>query len=296
MPKINIADLSKEKVILALFKNVYGKSVEARNLKREMLKFTPNEPGIYSEPYDFEISKILRQNSKINSIGCVKFHMDFTGTIIDSDLYDQLHQAGTNGVEFAADVVEKLRLASESRSEFKFSFSNEGSSILPSISRPVSSHYSSIEIKLKQDKQSIKIIQEKLSSILLHDCELLTSLYGHELILGRDRAQDELEKYAEKLKKLNLNVKITEPTSLAGELVKISAKLHLTESLDIILDKCKRLSSEPESKNIEQQAILQNLSMFRAQLEVKATDAELKSLSEIIASDAFKKFITSYKC
>lgn len=109
MPTINIAGLPKEKIIHELFKNVYEKSEEAKQTKEKIFRFTPDEPGIYSVPSDFEISQILKRSQQIDYLGCVKFGIDFSGDSINTDYYDSLHKTGANLVNPASEIIKKLR-------------------------------------------------------------------------------------------------------------------------------------------------------------------------------------------
>jgi hypothetical protein len=237
MTKINISGLSKERVILALFKNVYGKSEEAKQTKINIMRYTPNEPGIYSEPHDFEISEMLRRNQFIDYLGCVKIFMDFSQSIIDTDLYDTRHKTGTNGIESATAVIEKLRPRRELKDEKKSTFSSRATNSRP----PLHSNYSftgDME-KKNTDKSSKKAVaEEKLTLLLEKPCRLAHLYLDHYVLeFSSEQSYETLQKDAALLASKEIAVVATASSSLCGGLVKIPAKLEFEGSLNDMVAK-----------------------------------------------------------
>lgn len=125
---IDISDLPKEKVIHALFKNVYRKSLASQkvwwNIKASDLKL--DAPGIDSPPEYEEILSMLSENSHIDYIGCVKININFEKNIIDASLYDLEHQTNTTAnVETASQCIKELRLAEEESKNFHLRVTEE---------------------------------------------------------------------------------------------------------------------------------------------------------------------------
>jgi len=246
MPKINISDLSKEVVILALFKNVYRKSEEAKQTKSTLMSLSPNAPGIYSEPKDFEISEKLRREKYINYLGCVKFSMDFSGNIIDTDLYDELHKPGANGVESAAVVIERLRPKRELKEESKSS--------APAATHlsHASSSFTATMTKISANKSADKTIaEEKLTALLGKPCRL-THLYTDKYIFefSSEQSYETLQKDATSLASKGITVVAKAPNSLCGGLVKIPANLEFAGSLSDMVTKLGSVSPIVPSSTI----------------------------------------------
>lgn len=241
MTIINIDGLSKEDVILALFKNVYGKSEEAKQTKSNIMKFTPNEPGIYSEPYNFEIYKILHRNKYIDYLGCVKFSMDFSSNIIDTNIYDEFHKPGKNGVESAKTVIDKLRRSSELKNEFKSPAKKAAS---PSLSN-TSCSFSNSMAKSNIEKSANKTIaEEKLTALLGKSCHLMNLYLDHYVFqFSSEQSYEMLQKDAASLANKGIVVTAEAPASLCSGSVKIPAKLRFEGSLSDIVTKLSSISS-----------------------------------------------------
>ncbi|MCH9718050.1 MAG: hypothetical protein K0U24_05270 [Gammaproteobacteria bacterium] len=138
---INISDLPKEKVVLALFENVYRKSDVSKKTWASIVSQTQtnraNVPiGTNAPPNDFEIRKMLyraqtqdssmsplHQPGYIDCIGPVVFKMKFSAAKIDAQYYDAVHQTdATAGVLSAKVCIDNLRqkmtLEMQEQSEF----------------------------------------------------------------------------------------------------------------------------------------------------------------------------------
>ncbi len=76
--KIHINDLYLPEVILALFNNVYMKSEESKQTHANIIKMSPNIPGLYSAPSMHEVEEIVRRaDGFIDYIGCVQTLCNF---------------------------------------------------------------------------------------------------------------------------------------------------------------------------------------------------------------------------
>src|SRR5690349_6460319 len=89
---INIKDLPKEQVLIALFKNVYKKSAASKTAWHTIVNLYYPDPeqkapiGSYNPPTKYEAEDILKKapkHKKIDYIGAVMFQMDFSADEID---------------------------------------------------------------------------------------------------------------------------------------------------------------------------------------------------------------------
>lgn len=117
MPIINIQGLNKAEVAFALYKNVDKKSQEALATRTQFLGWQTDVPGLYSDMLMYQVQMELDRvkGGRIDYLGCVKFAIDFSSGIINTDYYDSIHIPGINGVETSTAVIEKLRLEKEKR-------------------------------------------------------------------------------------------------------------------------------------------------------------------------------------
>ena len=113
--KINITGISKEKVIITLFENVFQKSESANKSQTSLFDraFMFESIGFDSVPKEKDITKELakRRDGAVDYIGCVKFQIRFSDdSEIDVSAYDTEHQTSTTpGVLTAAACIEALR-------------------------------------------------------------------------------------------------------------------------------------------------------------------------------------------
>jgi len=285
MAKINISTLSKEAVILALFNNVYGKSEPAKQRKREAMRFSPNEPGIYSAPISFEISKILDRNKYIDYLGCVRLHMDFSGNVIDTDHYDKLHETGTNGVESATSVIEKLRPKRELKEEVKSSAESS------SLSYASSSSAATVAKRRGYDSISHAIAEEKLTALLGKPCGLM-HLYLDNFVFkfSSEQSYETLQKDAALLVSKGIIVMAEPPVSLSNGYIVVEAKLRFKGALSDVVTQLSSVSPSVTSSTIkipvtdsvsgDPSAAAMELSLGLQNLRLSASsDSELKSLA-----------------
>lgn len=135
MAIIDIHGLRIEDVIFALFKNVYRKSKESQASYSFLLSMTVDEIGIYRMPYPEEIREAIKDKRFIDHIGCVKFGLNITGTILDTEFYDKHHQTGANDINTAEEVIEEL-IKTKRTSTYSFADLHRTSCSDPSHSLP----------------------------------------------------------------------------------------------------------------------------------------------------------------
>lgn len=115
--RINIAGLTKEEVIIALFKNVYQKSAAAKatwlKMADELYSGSRSAPvGMDRAPDVYDVKQMLSQSSFIDYIGPVRFQMYFNNDQIDSTIYDREHATeNTAGILTAEKCIEQLKMS-----------------------------------------------------------------------------------------------------------------------------------------------------------------------------------------
>lgn len=225
--KIDIAGINKEKIILELFRNVYKKSDEAKSVYSDIMRYTPNQPGIYREPDDFEIGEFLRcNNGRVEFLGCVKFCIDFSGSTIDTEFYDKIHNTGTNNIETAAVIINRLKLQTEDKSPVLKTFGVESFKLRSHNVAPL--NHATIELKKDNTNQVIN----KLNTIFEAKCSLTSILDDcHIVNFSPELPFETLQKYFSMLSNAGLKIKIDPPSSLCGGLIKVPAKVELRCSL-----------------------------------------------------------------
>lgn len=102
--RVNIEGLPKERVLLALFKNVCGKSDFSKKHQHDLLK-------IDSSFSEMDAHNELLANLYINTIGSVRFDIDFSNNdFINTEKYDLYHQTKSNfEIMSAKDCIQTLR-------------------------------------------------------------------------------------------------------------------------------------------------------------------------------------------
>ena len=113
--KIDVTGIPKERLIIALFNNVYRKSEFSEkvwmNIADHIFYGGSAAPlGMDRAPDKYEVKKMLTNYSYIDYIGPVEFKMDFSGALIDTKQYDEDHKTCTTlGVLTAKECIEKLK-------------------------------------------------------------------------------------------------------------------------------------------------------------------------------------------
>lgn len=113
---INIEGLPKERVVIALFKNVFKKSEASYDTWMkiaDLCYFDGKAPPVGTQitPDKMDVKEILaKQQFYIEYIGAVYFGMDFSSNTIISKSYDQIHQTHSNSnIETAKQCIQNLR-------------------------------------------------------------------------------------------------------------------------------------------------------------------------------------------